>query len=159
MAVTHAKRSGLIRFSVMMLLCVLILSGCGLLDESKKYGALPEPPVSFTQQEYDNPDNPEDGYMAVEYNGRLYVPFGTLRGIITPKDVKECIGYVYREEFPDDTNSHLYTLVDDPEVNFLMDYYVNSIMEQPDFYRAIDTRGREIDIPSYIESLDYDVWK
>ena len=64
-------------------------------DDSQKFGALPDPPVKFTQQEYCNPDNPEDGYMAVEYNGRLYVPYGTLKGMITPKNVKECIGYIF----------------------------------------------------------------
>ena len=148
-----------ISFVTLLLLCGVLLSGCRLFDDSQKFGALPDPPVRFTQQEYCSPDNPDDGYMAVEYRGRLYVPYGTLKGIIKPKDVKDCIGYIFREEYPDDTNAHLHTLADDPEVNFLMDYYVNGEMEQPDFYRAIDTVGKDIRIPEYIESLEYDIWK
>ena len=146
-------------FFTLLILCGILLSGCGLFDDSQKFGALPDPPVKFTQQEYCNPDNPEDGYMAVEYNGRLYVPYGTLKGMITPKNVKECIGYIFREDYPDDTNTHLHTLADDPEVNFLMDYYVNGEMEQPFFYRAIDTVGKDIRILDFIESLEYDIWK
>lgn len=40
-----------------------------------------------------------------------------------------------------------------------MNYYVNGMMEQPDFYRAIDTVGVDVHTPNYIESLDYDIWK
>ena len=145
--------------AALLTLCCVTLAGCGAFDDSRKYGALPEPPVVFRQVEYTDPGHPEDGYMAVEYNGRLYVPYGTLRGVLSPKDVKECIGYIYREEYPDDTHTHLHTLADDPDGNFLMEYYVNGMMEQPDFYRAIDTAGKEIATPKYIESLGYDIWK
>ena len=31
-------------------------------------------------------------------------------------------------------------------------------MNQPDFYRAIDTKGKDIDIPDCIQSLNYDYW-
>lgn len=145
--------------AVLLIMCGMVLSGCRLFDESEKFGALPEPPVSFTQKEYCHPDHPEDGYMAVEYNGRLYVPYGTLKGMITPKDVKECVGYICREDDPEDKNAHLHTLTDDPDVNYLMEYYVNGLMEQPNFYRAVDTAGEDIYTPTYIDSLDYDIWK
>ena len=147
------------RIIAALLLGGMLLTGCGWLNDSEKYGALPNPPVRFTQQDYVNPKNPEDGYMAVEYGGRLYLPYGTLKGVIRPKDVQACIGYVFQEDYPDDTNSRLHTLAADQDVNYLMEYYVNGMMEQPTFYRALDTRGREIVTPGFIESLDYDVWK
>ncbi len=32
-------------------------------------------------------------------------------------------------------------------------------MNQPDFYRAIDTKNKKINTPNYIESLEYNYWK
>ena len=32
-------------------------------------------------------------------------------------------------------------------------------MDQPDFFRALDTAGKEIDTPDFIESLDYLIWE
>jgi hypothetical protein len=32
------------------------------------------------------------------------------------------------------------------------------LMNQPTFYRAIDTEGRIIDTPTYIDSLGYEFW-
>lgn len=37
--------------------------------------------------------------------------------------------------------------------------YVDGIMNQPDFWRAIDTRGMVIDTPDYIDSLGYSYWE
>ena len=33
------------------------------------------------------------------------------------------------------------------------------LMNQPVFLRALDTKGAEIDIPSYIDSLGYEFWE
>ena len=32
-------------------------------------------------------------------------------------------------------------------------------MNQPSFYRAIDTKNKDINIPKFIDSLDYNYWK
>ena len=32
-------------------------------------------------------------------------------------------------------------------------------MNPQSFYRAIDTRDKDIDIPKYIDDLDYNYWK
>ncbi|MCQ2979139.1 MAG: hypothetical protein MJ245_05015 [Clostridia bacterium] len=99
----------------------------------------------------------EEGYVTVEYNGRTYIPYGVLSGTIHENDIKECIGYVFNEEFPEDNDTRLFTLVSDPDENFLMIHYVaNSFMNPPSFLRAVDTKDIEIDIPSFILSLDYD---
>jgi hypothetical protein len=33
------------------------------------------------------------------------------------------------------------------------------LMNQPTFFRALDTKGVEIDIPSCIDSLGYEFWE
>lgn len=41
-----------------------------------------------------------------------------------------------------------------------MDYYVESdLMNQPMFWRTIDTKGKEIVTPEFIDSLEYTYWK
>lgn len=33
------------------------------------------------------------------------------------------------------------------------------LMNQPDFYRAIDTNGKDIEVPNYIDEFGYEFWK
>jgi hypothetical protein len=60
----------------------------------------------------------------------------------------------------DNTDTRVYTLSDDSECNYLMVYDIGStLMNQPDFYRAIDTLRRDISTPEYIDSLAYSLWE
>ena len=41
-----------------------------------------------------------------------------------------------------------------------MEYYIGTtLMNQPVFWRATDTRGQEIFTPAFIENLGYGYWK
>lgn len=40
-----------------------------------------------------------------------------------------------------------------------MDSYVGGIMDQPTFFRNVDTVGQNINTPDYIDSLGYDFWE
>lgn len=33
-----------------------------------------------------------------------------------------------------------------------------SFMDQPSFFRALDTKDKQIATPKFIESLDYNIW-
>lgn len=39
-----------------------------------------------------------------------------------------------------------------------MIYTRETLMNQPDFFRAVDTKGKKIDTPNYIDSLNYNYW-
>ena len=40
-----------------------------------------------------------------------------------------------------------------------MVYYIGeSLMNQPDFYRALDTKDKNIEIPNFIDKEDYEYW-
>lgn len=137
----------------------LMMTGCEEfpeLDENAKC-------FDFSVITYESPEGYDAGMQTIEYNGRQYGFYGTLKTIITAKDIDKCIGYINRDinAAGPNTDTRIYTLVDDPDNNYLLEYYVaDTEMNQPSFLRAVDTKGMEIYTPSYIESLDYDeYWK
>lgn len=137
-----------------LLAALLLLSGCGpRIDYS-----LPENPTEFVMEEFVNSADPEDGYMTFTYNGRTYVPYGCPKGRITGNDVGACLGFCVQDGVKD-KDTRILLLNEDREANYLIQIHVNGIMDQPVFFRAADTVGKEISTPGCIESLDYDFWK
>ena len=59
------------------------------------------------------------------------------------------------EERMDD---RVFPLSADPERNYLVVITVNGFMDQPIFYRALDTAGKDIETPAFVQSLDYGIW-
>ena len=131
---------------------LLGLAGCG----SPVNYDLPAEPIEFHTVEFTNPDDPEDGYLAIEYKGRSYIPYGT--GSVGGKDVGPCLGYIVQEGEVRD-GDRIFPLTADPAENYLAERSVGGFMDQPIFYRATDTRGRDVDTPRFIESLEYEYWK
>ena len=87
------------------------------------------------------------------------MPYGKIGKTLHENDIDVCVGYLVQDG-EKDTNQRVYTLVDDTEHNYLMDYYVASdFMNQPVFWRAIDTKGKEIVTPEFIDSLEYSYWR
>ena len=110
--------------------------------------------------------NEDEGYNYIEYNGREYFPYGTIGGMFNTPKMDKCIGYIVQDENAtsmvdlNNKDTRIYTLEDDKDNNFLMEYYIaSSEMNQPSFYRAYDTKDKDIYIPKYINSLDYSIWK
>ena len=142
----------------LMIITAAVLAACMLLTGCvKERYPLPQNAKIFEQGEYYDPDDPEAGYVTITYEGRVYAPFGVQDGVIKESDVEGAIGWVYRPDFPDDQGERVIKLKGTND--FLMVYYVNGIMEPRTFYRALDTAGKEITIPSYIVSQDYGIWK
>ncbi len=134
-------------------LAVLLLTGCGRQINRE----LPPDPIAFRLEEYSNPADPKDGYMAFRYQERRYIPFGTLKNRVTGEDVGACLGYLVQDGKPME-DVRLFPLTADPENNFLM-CMTEGFMDQPTFYRAEDTKGKLTEIPPMIEDLGYDFWK
>ena len=134
-----------------MIAAFLLLAGC----RGERY-PLPQNAIVFEQGEYLDPNDPEDGYGIITYKGRVYAPYGALNGSVKESDTEGAIGYVSRPDFPEDNAERVIKLMGTDD--FLMIYYVNGIMEQPMFFRALDTAGKDIAIPRYIESQGYGIW-
>ena len=122
------------------------------------YPELPADPIEFDMGEFTNEDDPEDGYRTIEYNGRTYLPYGTLGKTIRKNDIGTCLGYLVQDgEKLEEVR--VYTLTGDTEQNYLMDYSITGFMEQPSFWRAMDTKGKDVSTPDYIDSLGYEYWE
>lgn len=130
------------------------LTGCG----QTEYPNLPDNSIAFEMGEYVDTEDNDVIYGTIMYQGRTYMPYGTLSNTIDAKDINSCIGYMVQDGNAD-TDERLYTLASDGECNYLMEYYVaDNMMNQPYFWRAIDTRGEDISTPDYIDSLEYQYW-
>ena len=134
--------------------CVLFFAGCAnRIDYS-----LPSNPTAFNTGTFVNPNDEDDAYQSIEYNGRTYVCYGTIKGKLDGNDVGECLGYIVQDGVKDE-NARVFKLTDDADGNYLVNIYVGGIMDQPIFYRAVDTAGKDIYTPKYIYDLGYDFWR
>lgn len=138
-----------------MLLCAIACSGCGI-----QYPELPDNATALETGSYTDTGDDDAMYRTLTYEGRLYLPYGTLGESLYDADIDQCIGYVAQDDRADDTNIRVYTLTADPQHHFLMETYIGeSVMEQPSFWRAADTKGSSVPMPDYIEPLEYNFWK
>ncbi len=131
-----------------LLIALIMTAGCVF---GEKY-PLPDDPVKAAEEYYTFPDG--RGAAMRTINGREYVLYGNLDGTVRAKDTGEVIGYVVREEYPDDLNLRLVKLAATDDI--IMEKYVNGMMDQPVFYRALDTIGKDIPVPSFIAPYEED---
>ena len=133
---------------------LLLLPGCGKRIDDK----LPENPIEFHTGTFVNPSDSDDTYQSIEYNRRTYIGYGTLKNRIHGNEIGKCLGYVIQDGVAM-KDVRVFLLNADPDANILVQFITGGFMDQPLFFRALDTRGKTIDIPPYIESLDYTYWK
>ena len=133
---------------------LLILTGCG----RRINDDLPENPIEFHTGTFVNPSDSDDTYQSIEYDGRTYVGYGTLKKSIGGNDVGKCLGYIVQDGAVM-KDVRIFRLNADPDANYLVQIFTDGFMNQPIFFRAIDTKGKEIGVPPYIENLDYPYWK
>ncbi len=146
---------------LLLLFICLLITGCG-----SELPELDDAAIGFYTGSFVDIEDDNAGYMTFEYNGRTYMSYGTIKGIMNwGKDIDKCIGYIVQDENAsqvvdlENKETRVYTLVDDKDNNFLMVYYIGTtLMNQPDFFRAIDTKGIDINIPRYIDKLDGNYW-
>lgn len=133
------------KLAALILTGAILMSGCSLFEKEDVY-ALPDGAPAFEHIDIGE-------QSGIEFNGRQYAYFGTIKSKITDNSVKACIGYLN-----DDKNDRLFLLSEEMDDNYIMVKNTKGIMEQPGFYRAVDTRNKDIYTPEYIESLGYEYW-
>ena len=105
-----------------------------------------------------NPADPDDTCQSIEYDGRTYIWYGTLKSRIDGNDVGKCLGYIVQ----DGTimkDSRIFLLNADPDANYLVRLSTEGFMDQPDFFRALDSRGKTISTPQFIERVGHSSWE
>ena len=132
----------------------LLLTGCGRRIDYE----LPVNPIEFHTGTFVNPADPDDTYQSIEYTGRTYIGYGTLKGSIDGNDVGQCLGYIVQDGVVM-KDVRVFLLKADIDGNYLVQLVSGGFMDQPVFFRALDTRGKTIDTPPYIERLEYPYWE
>lgn len=137
-----------------VLIIVFALTGCG----NKIDYSLPDNPILFENGTVINPNDSDDTYLSIKYEGRTYIPYGTLSGTVTGKDIGECLGFIVQDGLQME-DVRIFLLAEDPEANYLARFETEGVMSQPEFFRAIDTIGKEVNTPDFITDLGYDIWQ
>ncbi|MBR4344013.1 MAG: hypothetical protein IKP88_15170 [Lachnospiraceae bacterium] len=147
--------------TAVILACVLALSGC----TKSPLPELPGDAIAFEMGTFIDDKHDAASFGTIEYNGRTYIAYGTTNNKYKQSYIESCIGYIIQDEHSssatdlNNTDRRIYTLSGDSEHNFLMEYDDTvKLMNQPSFFRAIDTNGKDIDIPDYIDPLRYEFW-
>ncbi|MGX8703234.1 MAG: hypothetical protein ACSW8H_02150 [bacterium] len=146
----------------MLAICLSMLAGC----QGKRLPDLPTDAIAFEMGSFDDAEHDHAWFGTIVYEGRTYIGYGTSNWMYKKDCATSCVGYIIQDENSSsvtelqDTNTRVYTIFGDDEHNFLMVYDATvPLMNQPDFWRAIDTKGKDIEIPKYIDSLGYEFWE
>ena len=124
----------------------VLLAGCG-----DGVYALPENAPHIEQTTYVNEKDKDDNYIGLMYGGREYVLYGHLYGKLRDDDVQACVGYA-----DDEKKERVCTLAGTDD--YIMLRYVGSFKDEPVFYRAEDTLGKDIYTPDYVQCVEYYLW-
>ena len=133
---------------------MLILAGCGRRIDFE----LPENPIEFHTGTFVNPANPDDACQSIEYDGRTYIWYGTQKKKFDGNDVGKCLGYIVQDGVVM-KDLRVFLLNADPDANYLVRFSTDGFMDQPDFFRALDSKGKTISTPQYIECLGSSYWE
>lgn len=143
-----------------VLACLFTLNGC----LKTPLPELSDDGIAFDMGTFH--DSEHDALIgSIEYNGRTYILYGTTNNKYRQSKIESCVGYIIQNAHSssvndsDNTNRRIYTLAEDPEHCFLMEYDDSiKLMNQPTFLRAVDTKGINIEIPNYIDAFGYEFW-
>lgn len=159
--------------AALALLLVLPMTACdAFLDRLYEpgYARLPENYLVF--EVYDMEIAPDRDVMAFDYNGRSYVQYSDNTRSGSMK-VRECLGCLsLSEEWSSvpgvQEDMRVLSLSDNEWDDYLLVKFVPTLMAPPtEVFRALDTRGKEIETPKIIlppdpedetETALYDFW-
>lgn len=142
-------------------ICLAMLNSCS----KRSLPDLQNDAISFEMGTFIDNEHDADSFGSIEYNGRTYIQYGTTNNKYGNNCVEACIGYIVQDRHSsavtdvNNTDRRIYTMSGDDDHNFLMDYDDSvQLMNQPTFFRAVDTNGKDIEIPDFIDPLGYEFW-
>lgn len=135
--------------------CLLTVYGCGGFGLNE---TLPQDPIKFEEANYTNPNDKEDGYAAILFQNRMYLPYGLFRDEIPLEKITDCVDYVVQKDKTDKT-VEIFFIEDDTEHQYLIRYVTGTYRESPWIWRALDSKGKEIQTYDFIDPLGYAIWE
>ena len=139
----------------------VLLAGCGsqpTQSQSKYDFTMPDPPAQFVVKTVDDAEDSTMKYAAIEFDGKIYVKYGTLQSDLDASEVGSCLGYLVQDG-NEIKEIGVFTLTSDPDRNYLVTLDNAGVMENPSFFRNSETVGKDISTPSFIVSENYNYWK
>ncbi len=131
-------------------LITLMMTGCG----DSAYPELKEDAIAFNTEDYSVDDSIDDFFYSFEYNGRKYLEYGSFNGLLIKKYIDRCIGYIVQPDGNDKVR--IYTLTEDANCDFLIEYVVDSNdLTEPFVWRAEDTKGLDIELPKHVVPTEW----
>ena len=98
--------------------------------------------------DWQSPDDPADGCMAFWYNDRLWLYYADAKPL-WKKHAKECVGSIVQNGVVIN-DSKVASLTDSDDLLVLYTDFKDIMASPISVYRASDTRGKEINDPSYL---------
>ena len=74
---------------IVIMIFVSVLSGC-----TKKLPNLPSDAVAFEMGTFIDENHDDATFATIEYNGRVYIPYGTINNKYGQNCIKSCVGYI-----------------------------------------------------------------
>lgn len=103
-----------------MVICLFTLNGCG----KKSYPDLPNDAVAFEMGTFEDTEHDNALYGSIEYNGRVYILYGTINNSFKQDYADKCAGYIIQDKNSsfevdlDNTDRRIYTLSKIPVIIF-----------------------------------------
>lgn len=137
----------------------ILFAGCGAQpDSSSKYDfTIPDPRTEFVVTTITDAADDSVKYVALQFDGKTYIKYGTLNGELNSSDLGSCLGYLVQDD-QKITDIGIFPLSSDPDMNYLVTLDNKGIMDKPSFFRNSETVGKDISTPSFIESEGNNYW-
>ena len=137
----------------------LLLTACGESASSgSKYDfTMPDSPTEFVTTLVTDENDESKQYAAVEFDGKIYVSYGTLTEDLDQSEIGSRLGYLVQDGVKLE-DIGLFPLTSDPDQNYILSMDKQGIMQNKTFFRNSETKGKEISTPSFIKSSGYDYW-
>ncbi len=125
--------------------CLFVMTGC----TGKPLPDMPSDAIGFNMGTFHDTEHDDALFGSIEYDGRTYISYGTTNNKFKNSDIESCIGYIIQNanssavNDPNNTNRRIYTLSEDPEHNYLMDFDDSiKLMNQPTFLGQLIQMGK-----------------
>ena len=119
---------------------------------------MPDSPTEFISSTVPDPNDDSMNFAALEFDGKLYVSYGTIEEDPAQSEVGACLGYLVQ-----DGNKlkeiGVFPLTSDPDQNYLICMDEAGNLQNISVFRNSETAGKDITTPSFIKSREYSYWK
>ena len=91
---TGVNMKRILNITCIAMICLFALNGC----MKKSLPDLPENAIAFKMGTFQDNEHDDALFGTIEYNGRVYIPYGTINNQYDQRYIASCIGYIIQDE-------------------------------------------------------------